>query len=189
MAMVTGACHSYQHELTLKIPSTILVPAYEASRMICMNRVCVKLSQLCLDDRIVTPILSQAFPCTAAPEGSSTSSEPHISSMVLLLLSWMMVPLSGPSRDLGPLYESLYKRTVSISSCWRSFRSQQRRWTVGLCCSGSEELRKSKAKGWICESLWGSGSSVYLNSNHKSTFVKMHDLPKHTGSKGTESKG
>lgn len=162
--------------MSLKTPSSSLVPSYGANRMTGVSRTCVKLSQPRLDWKIVTPVLSQVLPWTTAPERSSTSLDPGISSMVLLLLSWMIVPLSGPRRDLGPLYEALYKCIVSLSSCWKSSQSQQRQWTVGLCCSGSGEGRKREAKGWIHESLWGSSSPVYSNNNHKSMFVKMHNL-------------
>ena len=86
--------------------------------------VCVKQPQLSLHCKILALIFSQACFWTAAPNGSSTSSEYDISTMVLLLLFWMMTPFSGPSRDLGPLYKAQYRCTVIISSCWwRSFHS------------------------------------------------------------------
>lgn len=103
--------------ICIRVPYSVLLPACKANMMIIMGRVCVKQPQLSLHCKILALIFSQACFWTAAPNGSSTSSEYDISTMVLLLLFWMMTPFSGPSRDLGPLYKAQYRCTVIISSC------------------------------------------------------------------------
>lgn len=158
-----------------------------------MRGVWVKQPQLSLDCKIITSILSQAHPWTTAPKGSSTSSEPAISTIGLLFFLVFCFFLDDTTtfrsqQRPGPIVWG----TVSISSCWwRSFHSHQRRWTLGLCSSGytDKELRKSEAKVWIHESFWGSSSSAHLNSNHKGIRVKTDDLPKLSGRQGIESKG
>lgn len=150
MAVVTGDSCSYQHGQTFKIPPFILDRAYRSNRMIAMTWMsnCLGLGGLQNCHSHPFFILSLAHCSRGLWSWCLLNAK--------IVPPWIVALLSGPSRDLGPLH----KCTKSISSCWRSFHSQQRQWTVGPCCPGFEIPRKSEAKGWIHESLWGSRSSM-----------------------------